>query len=137
MEPLKWSPDGNWIAAWLGTSTALCLITIDTHTGRTTTVAPLNTEGSSPVLWSPDSARIAYEATLSLGSNAQFAIATVDPDGSNRKVFWNRRSKLYVQSLAWSPDSSKLLFLARTGGESGPLELFTVSADGSGFTRIH
>lgn len=134
-----WSPDGNWVAAWLQTRSAERLITINTLTGRIALAAPPRTEGW-PVSWSPDSSRLAYAATLSLGNDAQFAIATTGADGSNRKVFWNRSSELYYaesEAPAWSPDSSKLLFLARTRGDNGPLQLLTVGADGSGLTRIH
>lgn len=132
-----WSPDGNWISAWLLTSTTVRLITIDTHTGRATSAAPPRTQGSSPLAWSPDSSRLAYEATLRLGNNAQFAVATVDPNGTARTVFWSGSSKFYEASaFAWSPDSSKLLFFVRLG-ESGPVQLITAAADGSGFMRIH
>jgi WD40-like Beta Propeller Repeat len=137
-----WSPDGNQIAAWLSATSGIRLITIDTHNGRTAIAAPPGTQGWA-VSWSPDSSRLAYAATLRLGDNAQQALATVRPDGTGRKLFWDRRSDLYYESEssgeppAWSPDSSKLLFLARTGGESGPLEILTLGADGSGFTRIH
>ena len=136
-----WSPDGNRIAAWLLTSTAARLITLDTHSGRTAVAAPPGTEAWA-VSWSPDSSRLAYAATLRLGNNAQQALATVNPDGTGRKLFWNRGSSLYYESEssgeppAWSPDSSRLLFLARTGGDTGPLEILTVGANGSGFTRI-
>ena len=137
-----WSPDGNRIAAWLLTRSAARLITVDTHSGRTAVAAPPGTEAWS-VAWSPDSSRLVYAATLRLGNNAQQALATVNPDGTGRKLFWNRGSTLYYESEssgeppAWSPDSRKLLFLARAGGDSGPLEILVVGANGSGFTRIH
>ena len=38
---------------------------------------------------------------------------------------------------AWSPDGGKFVFLARAGGDTGPLEILTVGANGSGFTRVH
>jgi hypothetical protein len=137
-----WSPDGSRIAAWLQTKSAARLITIDTHSGRTTVAAPPGTEEWA-VSWSPDSSRLAYAATLRLGNDAQQALATVDSDGTSRKTFWNRRSNLYYETEnsgeppAWSPDSTKLLFLARTGGDSGSLQIVTVGADGGGLTRIH
>ncbi len=137
-----WSPDGSRIAAWLPTASAIRLITIDTQSGHTAVAAPPGTQGWA-VSWSPDSTRLAYAATLSLGNNAQQALATVRPDGTGRELLWGRGSDLYYESEssgeppAWSPDSSKLLFLARTGGDSGLLEIVTVNVDGSGFTRIH
>src|SRR5579862_4089361 len=137
-----WSPDGNWIAAWLQTDTALRLITINAHTGQTTLAAPPGTQGWA-VSWSPDSSRLAYAATLRLGNDAQQALATVGPDGTNRKTFWNRGSNLYYETVSslepplWSPNSSKLLLLARTGGNGGPLAIFAVGANGTGLTRIH
>ncbi len=137
-----WSPDGNRIAAWFLTKSAARLITIDTHSGRTAIAAPPGTQVQA-VSWSPDSSRLAYAATLRLGDNARQALATVRPDGTDRKLFWGRGSHLYYESEsdaeppAWSPDSSKLVFLARTGGDSGPLQILTARADGNGLTRVH
>jgi len=42
------------------------------------------------------------------------ALATVGPDGTNRKTFWNRGSNLHEtfsssEPPLWSPDSSKVL----------------------------
>ena len=138
-----WSPDGNWIAAWLATTTsAVRLITTDTHSGRTAVAAPPGTQGWA-VSWSPDSSRLAYAATLRLGDNARQALATIRPDGTGRRLFQDGGSGLYYETEssgdppAWSPDSSKLLFLARAGGDGGLLEIFTVSADGGVLARIH
>jgi len=137
-----WSPDGNRVAAWLQTTSTVRLVTIDTRSGRTTIAAPPETQAWA-VSWSPTSSRLAYAATLRLGDHAQQALATVSPNGTNRKLFWNRGSHLYYETEssreppAWSPDGSKLLFLARTGGDGGPLEILSVGANGTGFTRIH
>jgi Tol biopolymer transport system component len=137
MSSPTWSPDGNWIAAWLDTGTALRLVTINTHNGRKAYAAPAHTQAWT-VSWSPDASRLAYAATLRLGDHAQFSPATVDPDGSHRKVFWNRSSGLYYsgQAPAWSPDGSEVLFFA-AHGEAGPAQLLAAAADGTGFMQIH
>jgi hypothetical protein len=142
MPPLAWSPDGKWIAAWRPSASSIHLITIDTRSGRSDIVAPPRTQGQA-VSWSPDSAQIAFAVTLHLGNDAQQALATVRPDGTGRKLFWNRGSRLFYESEsngvppAWSPAGGKLLILARTGSDSGPLEVLAIDADGHGFTRIH
>jgi len=141
MTPAAWSPDGSWIAAWHPTASSTRLVTIDTRTGRSNVVAPAGTQAWA-VSWAPDSSRLAYAATLRLGKDAQQALATVAPDGTGRTLFWKRGSRLYYETdssgepPAWSPDGSALVFLARTGGESAPLEILTVKADGTGLTRI-
>ena len=138
----NWSPDGNWIAAWLQTSTTARLVTIDTRSGRTTLAAPPRTQAWA-VSWSPDSTRLAYAATLRLGNDAQMAVATAYPDGTNRKTFWGRASALDYDTWnsreppAWSPNSNKLVFLARTGGGGGPMSILTAGADGRGLLKIH
>jgi Tol biopolymer transport system component len=141
MTPAAWSPDGNWISAWRPTPSSARLVTIDTRTGRSNVVAPAGTQAWA-VSWAPDSSRLAYAATLRLGNDAQQALATVAPDGNGSTLFWKRGSRLYYETEssaeppAWSPDGSALAFLARTGGESAPLEIFTMRPDGTGLTRV-
>src|SRR5207247_1681481 len=76
------------------------------RSSRPTTSEP---EAATPS-WSPDSSRLAYAARLRLGDNARQALATVRPDGTGRKLYWDRGSDLYYESSgeppAWSPDSS-------------------------------
>ena len=88
--------------------------------------------------WSPDSTRLAY-ACCSNHQNQQFF--TVSPDGTHRTLLWKSPSLHYlsedsVDRPQWSPDGSKLVFLARTGPGYPPIQVWIVGADGTGLKRI-
>ena len=66
---------------------------------------------------------------------------TVDPQGTHRTVLWNDPSLHYLNEDSldwpqWSPDGSKLVFMARSGPGYPPIQIWTVGADGSGLARI-
>ena len=132
----QWSPDGKWIAF----HKSGLLEIVSTTGGAVRSLAPLSTFGAFS--WSPTSARLAYVAELgkapAYGSDTR--LATVDLQG-HRKPLWNSPSLHYLSEIGldrpqWSPDGSKLVFLARSGPRYPPIHIWIVGANGHGLKRI-
>ena len=107
---VQWSPDGRWIAFQRG----LELEVVSTAPGSVPHVLATHF-GSDALSWSPDSTRIAYDCC----SNAPTErLITVSPAGTDRAVLTSTTSVRFVSEDSldrpqWSPDSSKLVFMAR------------------------
>lgn len=124
---LGWSPDGTRIVFGRTDGVRPLLYTIRANrTGLTTlpTIIPRPFIGG--IAWSPDGSKIAF--TMDNGSPS--ALCTINPDGSGLTILRD-----YVNSFTWSPDGSKIVFTA-TGDGDGFEQLFVMSADGSGVTRL-
>jgi Tol biopolymer transport system component len=128
----QWSPDGRWIAFYDRGKLEI-VSTVDASAPRT--VAGWVEEGFS---WSPTSKLIACFC----GPNREHVrFTTINSQGTKRTVLWASRSLHYrpedSQDLPqWSPDGSKLVFLARVGPPLNPLQVWVVGADGTGLRRI-
>lgn len=78
---------------------------------------------------SPDGNRVAFttgERETSLD------LYVIDTDGTNLRLVWN--GELIQSSIDWSPDGSTLVFdqySERNGVIDNPLQIFTISSDGS------
>ena len=130
---VQWSPDGRWIAFVLG----LKLEVVSTAGDAPPKVLATHF-GADAFSWSPDSTRLAY-GCCSNHQNQQFF--TVAPDGTHPTVLWTNPSLHYISEDSvdrpqWSPDGSKLVFLARSGPGYPPIQVWTVGADGTGLKRI-
>jgi TolB protein len=135
-----WSPAGAKIAFNSGRSGENMSIYVMNSDGsgvqRLTTI-----EGEYPA-WSPESERIAFESQQpgAFGNNPNYDIVVMNADGSGAT-----RLTTYAgvdQGAAWSPDGTRIAFQSarcdtgRSAG-SGPMEdIFVMSADGSGQTRL-
>jgi dipeptidyl aminopeptidase/acylaminoacyl peptidase len=96
------------------------------------TLAPL------AMTWAPDSTiafdglRLTCDALDSCLSTDQSEIWTVRPDGSRLK----RLTRVgHAEKPKWSPDGSKLLFVARSS-RGKEFDLWVLDADGSGATKL-
>ncbi len=70
--------------------------------------------------WSPDGQRIAFFSDLS----GKFEIWTINRDGSNRQqLTFSAPNQPGFLDPAWSPDSTRMLFSLRGGGESFIMDL--------------
>ena len=117
----QWSPDGKWIA-WHDRST---LRLVSTNGGAPTVLAS-NLDGASSFSWSPTSASIAF-STRSLRQ-----LVTVDLKGNQTVVSGSVQwvSNDSWDRPQWSPDGTKLVFMAQGGG------VWIVNADGTDLKRL-
>jgi TolB protein len=140
---LAWSPDGSRIAfkgsnpppAAGGCVSTIYVVNAD-GSGRTNlTNGPADAGHGG---WSPDGTRFAF--TSDRDGNAE--IYVVNADGSaltnvtNDPGFNNFSDNPGNDGSAWSPDSSRLSFIAQCKVVGGKLELYVVNADGSGLTYV-
>ena len=128
----QWSPDGHWIAFVRN----LKLEVVSTAGGSPRVLA--THFGADAFSWSPNSALIAYDCC---SNNPNEHLMTVDPHRTHRTVLGSKRSLRYISNDSldwpqWSPDRSKLVFMARTGPGHPPTQIWIARADGHGLTRI-
>lgn len=119
MQP-TWSPDGSQIAfaSTRFDSWRVWVINLD-GTG----LRQLTGEFSTAPAWSPDGSRIAFLA-------AGGGIATVRPDGSDRRQVTSPPAGFTDEAPSWSPDGSRLVFARRATFGNAP-QLHVVDADGT------
>ena len=107
--PPRWSPDGRQLAVVEGRAHRATLYVLNVDgTGRQW----LSDTRSDPA-WSPDGSRIAFVRALT--ADGTVALYTIGPDGSGpRRITSFQRGQdprdWWVQSVAWSPDGSMLLY---------------------------
>jgi Tol biopolymer transport system component len=120
-----WSPNGQRIAY-----ASDGRVIVATTAGRTTAEVSPRTLVGGPV-WSPDSRRVAFAEVREIGPGVARGIYVVNADGTNRSLLVRDAT-----DPAWSPDGSKLAYVAYASRltESG---FVTVSnADGNGARRL-
>ena len=127
---LQWSPDGRWIAF----TGAGGLRIVSTHGGKPRLVATIPRYAS--FAWSPTSKLLAYPTLPGRGR-----LATVDLAG-RRHMLWKSPSLHYLSNNSldrpqWSPDGTKLVFMAVTGPGRPRAHIWVVGADGSGLRRVY
>jgi TolB protein len=130
------SPDGSRIALTNGgcvPGAECCWLGIVDLRGKPTSDlkrGPATREAQFSPAWSPDGARIAFEASdLDLGTSS---LQIVDRDGSHLVRITPRG--LNAEEPAWSPDGEWIAFAAFTNSSS--YDLYLVHPDGTGLQRI-
>lgn len=129
---VSWSPDGSRIAWWQDGDV---FSSLPDGTGQALV------SGGTPTFfdffWSPDGASIGYRTDDGLNSEALFAAS---PDGSSR-VQLNRElvrfGDIDGDGWAWSPDGSKVVYIAPEDPVTENGDLFSVNPDGTSRVRIN
>ena len=140
--PPQWSPDGSRIAyAKFEVDRPLAdpaIYVVGADGGR----AQRLTDAVSGPSWSPDGTRIAYAKA----DGDDVALYTIGADGSDARRLaaidgWQHQlryegfdpARAWIRKVSWSPDGSRILFLARWGDV---FAIHIVGADGSGQALI-
>jgi Tol biopolymer transport system component len=138
-QQLQWSADGRWVAYVEGDSQSNQTLEVVPTAGGTTPRV-LATCGAQSVLrfaWSPTSKSIAYNCTTG-GNWTGGQFMTVSPEGTHLTNLLKGHSLTFVWHFSvpqWSPDGSRLLFLAQGVGHR-TAHVWTVRPDGRDLTRI-
>jgi dipeptidyl aminopeptidase/acylaminoacyl peptidase len=136
VQQAQWSPDGRWIAYVEGES-----LEVVPTTGGVPSVLPTCGNGATwEFSWSATSRSIAYgcysyDGSKKPGSRWTIKFMTVGPDGSHLTDVLESRPLAFGGGAQWSPDGSRLVFLAHKVGYR-TVHVWTVRADGSNLTRI-
>lgn len=131
--PPMWSPDGSWIT--FDTLGGIYVMRPDGTGLRKVTEyrgdrACYDLEPS----WRPDGEGLAF-AVLCDGGNE--GIWTVALDGTRRRpVLLPSATLESVSYPVWSPDGNQIAFVGASGGPDYTSDLFVMSADGTGVTRV-
>ena len=144
MRPPSWSPDGRRLAfAGDDGESGLSIYTVRTDGTELRRLA----DTLSGPSWLPDGERIAYARA----DGDEVAIYTIAADGTDERrvttipgVIWDPDTpdRVYIRTLEWSPDGSKILFIENrelTGNDcSSPTKqgVYVVGADGSGLVGL-
>ena len=88
---------------------------------------PLRSETNYAPSWSPDGARIAFEAKI----DGRFAIVVMNADGSGLRPLTTGPADGFASS--WSPDGRRIAFTSKRDGNR---EIYVMEADGSSPVRL-
>lgn len=137
---VQWSPDSRWVA-FVENQNLEVAPTAGGSAPRVLAACPGLQAPGPDFSWSPTSNLIAFEGCAGNGSGP---ISTVKPDGTHLTDLLKDRP-LALPSLAflgteawaaqWSPDGSRLLFLAHRIGYRSD-HVWTIRPDGQNLTRI-
>jgi tol-pal system beta propeller repeat protein TolB len=149
---LSKNPAIDWQPAWSPDGTKIAFARITKGDPNIFEVIVMNADGSGQKSltvppdsgmwpdWSPDGTKIVYVAGVPFppGSNLQGAQADVlvmNADGSGKTDLTNTMS-VDEESPAWSPDGTKIIYIAQPAQVGSNQDLFVMNADGSGQTNL-
>lgn len=144
-----WSPLGNKIAYTRGSCGAgTCVYVMNTNGSGQTNLTPEDSLPQCPnqpgyyhngsarePSWSPNGSRIAFSGALICPHTLGKDIWVMNADGSGKKNLINDQGT-NDEKPVFSPDGTKIVFQSNRDGNGSPLELYTMSANGSGIQRL-
>ena len=130
------SPDGTRVLFDRGTDAGFDVFVMDVDG---TDVHRLTTTGDDyDPSWSPDGSEIAFSREDDSKADADTTVTSdifvMDADGENVRRLTRGGPKNTYHNPVWSPDGSKIAFMA--GVEGGPGGLVVINADGSNPTEL-
>ncbi len=139
---IAWSPDSRRIAFGArihGGSGHQIYVGAVNHSGATPVTGP-DIVGDEPA-WSPDGTKIAFkhlDPAVDAGTFNSGTLWIMVADGSHPQPLGNVAAEYQaLRNLAWSPDGTRLAFVAPSDGTlDGPLDVFVINADGTGLNDI-
>ncbi len=87
-----------------------------------------------PLIFGPPPS-LADRVVMVVYDSGNYELFTMNADGGDRVRVTETSSAVINITPAWSPDGSKLMFIARPDATTN-LEVYTIDFDGSGLTRI-
>jgi Tol biopolymer transport system component len=135
---IAWSPDSRRIAFGArihgGSGHQIYVGAVD-RSGATPVTGP-DMVGDEPA-WSPDGTKIAFkhlDPAVDVGIFNSGTLWIMAADGSHPQPLGNVAAEYQaLRNLAWSPDGTRLAFVAPSDGTlDGPLDVFVINADGTG-----
>jgi Tol biopolymer transport system component len=137
---VQWSPDERWVA-FVENQSLEVPPTAGGSAPRVLATCPGHDVPPYPDFsWSPTSKVIALECVSDVNGSGQ--VSTVRPDGTRLTDLLKGRPLVYVENVPgaadgpqWSPDGSRLLFLAHRIGHR-TVHVWTIRPNGHDLTRI-
>ncbi|HEU5476505.1 MAG TPA: hypothetical protein VFU64_01600 [Gaiellaceae bacterium] len=137
VQQAEWSPDGRWVAFVENETLEVAPTTGGAPRVLATYFSPRDSVRDL-FSWSPNSKLLAYESCCSKQLTRQ--LITVRPDGTHLTDLLKDHRLAYDRSWRsgdapqWSPDSSRLAFVAHRGHHR--TQVWTIRADGRDLTRL-